>query len=116
MPSFNFLAKASHYCYPPGVNAANLTMNDIRGANAKIAHLRQGRIDNGLLKATRDDSGYQPQMPYTKKPLCKYFAWDTKKLAESLLARGIKSRQQMKFMSVAIISLIALAALQIIKH
>lgn len=89
MPSFSFSKTAGYYRYDEGVNAANLTMKDIKDANAKLDWFRQRRINDGLLKATREDPGYKPPEAGSSYVHHDYRNWRKKELKECLIARGI---------------------------
>lgn len=98
MVNFSFTNKAAVYKYDRGVNAANLTIEDINRANARLAPRRQELIKNNLLKATSDDPGYKPPIPLTPRPLFDYARWSKKALAKALLGRQLKTRQALKIM------------------
>lgn len=98
MVNFNFTTTPSGYKYDRGVNAANLTIEDIEKANARRAPRRQQLIKDGLLKATNDDPGYTPPTPAPVSPFFDYAKWDRKTLAKALTARQLRSKQEMRIM------------------
>lgn len=97
MPSFDFVQGAGSYRYAPGVNAANLTAQDIRDANARLAPRRQGFIKNGRLTATRDDPGYQPPTDSSDKLFFDYAKWSQEELSKAVADRQILSKFTARF-------------------
>ena len=86
------MAGASYYGYGPGVNAANLTGQDIAKANARIKPQRQQSIWDGSLKGFRNDT----KMSTACEPACgvimsKYFSWTRKELSKAIVDNRIKS-------------------------
>lgn len=98
MPSFSFSNTAGYYRYAQGVNAANLTMKDIKDANAKLDWFRQRRINDGLLKATHDDPGDKPPEPASSYVYHDYRNWRKKELKDSLVTRGINTEAELMSM------------------
>jgi hypothetical protein len=93
MPCFSFETGPNYYGYEKGVNAANLTLKDIKNANSRLAHMRQRRIKDGLLKATRDDPGYVSPTAATTKGFCDYAKLTKTEMLEAMIARGVATKQ-----------------------
>lgn len=98
MVNFSFTNSVGVYKYDKGVNAANLTIEDINKANARLFPRRQQLIKDKLLKATSDDLGYKASTQVFACPVFDYAKCDRKTLAKALLARRLKSKQEMKIM------------------
>jgi hypothetical protein len=92
MVFFTFTTGKNYYGYEEGVNAANLTSKDIKAANARLAPMRNRRIEEGLLKATRDDPGYVSPKPAATKGFCDYAKWTKAEMLKAMIARGIKTK------------------------
>jgi hypothetical protein len=93
MPCFTFETGPNYYGYDEGVNAANLTLKDIKNANSRLAPMRQRRIEDGLLKAARDDPGYVSPTAVTTKGFCDYAKWTKIEMLEAMIARGVASKK-----------------------
>lgn len=92
MVFLNFNTTSGAYTYGNGVNAANLTSQHIKDANAKLAPFRQQRIADGRIKATSNDPGYKSlTAKTTATPGPDYEKWTKKELAKALVDRRIKS-------------------------
>ena len=92
MVCFTFETGKNYYGYGEGVNAANLTSKDIQNANSGLAWMRDQRIEQGLLKATRDDPGYASPKPAATKGFCDYAKWTKPEKLKAMRARGIKTK------------------------
>jgi len=92
MVCFTFTTGKNYYGYEEGVNAANLTSKDIKAANDRLAPMRNRRIEDGLLKATRDDPGYVLPKPAATKGFCDYAKWTKAEMLKAMIARGIKTK------------------------
>jgi hypothetical protein len=93
MPFINFETGPNYYGYEEGVNIANLTLKDINKANSRLAPMRQRRIDEGLLRATRDDPGFISSTPAATKRYCDYAQWTKTELLEAMIARGVATKK-----------------------
>lgn len=104
MVSLDFTTGLNHYGYDVGVNAANLTYDDITRANARLKPFRQQRIRNGLLKATRDEASTIAPAPAVATAdtshLVHYAKWTKKELVKAILGRQLKSATKAKSMYV----------------
>jgi hypothetical protein len=98
MVNFLFTGDPTYYGYAPGVNAANLTLQNIQDANARIDPFRQRRIKDGKVKATRTDPGYKsPEtLAAETKPKSIYVKWSPKELTKVIIARKIKPKAELK--------------------
>lgn len=81
MSCFSFTNGPTYFGYAPGVNAANLTMQDIANANARLRPLlnaTQGSTSRSA-RANWDDT-----MP-------NYSSWTSEELRKAIVERRIKS-------------------------
>ena len=100
----SFQQGPSYYGYGPGVNAANLTSNDIAKANARLEPQRQRRIEDGLLKATQGDAKTNTASKSARGDgvnegdgavsVSKYSSWTGKELRKAIVDRRIKSKKR----------------------
>ena len=79
MPFIDIEKSAGYYGYGPGVNASNLTRQDIAEANARLYPQCQQRSHDGSLKVTQGDT------------MSKYLNWTRKELRKAIVERRIKS-------------------------
>lgn len=79
MPFIDIEKSAGYYSYGLGVNAFNLTRQDIAEANAKLYSQCQQRSQDGSLKATQGDT------------MSTYLNWTRKELCKAIVERRIKS-------------------------
>ena len=93
MPFLTFKTGPNYYGYKEGVNAANLTSQDIKAANARLAPMRHQRIKGGLLKATRDDPSYLASEPVAHEGSCDYAKWTKYEMLEAMVARGLATKR-----------------------
>jgi hypothetical protein len=102
MVNFSFTGGPTYFGYAPGVNAANLTLQNIQDANARIDLFRQRRIKDGKIKATRTDPGYKSReaLAAETKPKSIYTKWSPKELVKAIVARKIKFKAELKRMYV----------------
>jgi hypothetical protein len=98
MVNFSFTGGPTYYGYAPGVNAANLTLQNIQDANARLDPVRQRRIKDGKIKATQADPGYKSPdtLAAETKPKSIYTKWSLKELVKAIVARKIKSKAELK--------------------
>jgi len=92
MPFLTFDTGPNYYGYEQGVNAANLTSKDIKAANARLAPMRQQRIEGGLIKATRDDPAYAASKSVAPNDFFDYAKWTKYEMLDAMVARGLATK------------------------
>lgn len=83
MSCFSFTDRPTYIGYAPGVNAANLTMQDIANANARL---------RPLLDATQGSSTRSARSNWDDT-LPNYSSWTREELRKAIVERRIKSEK-----------------------
>jgi hypothetical protein len=92
MPFIDIEKSAGYYSYGPGINASNLTRQDIAEANARLRPQCQQRSHDGSLKATQSDITMSTASELTGGvTTSKYLNWTRKELRKAIVERRIMS-------------------------